>query len=162
MTTKNKPFRTILDEPKVTITPSGEKEEEIWAMKLDDKGNQVFYCEGKTNIYEKIQAHKDGVLLENLLKMCYDTNDMSILNVREAEYMDISEMPNNIYEAHRKIKEMENYFSTLPVEIRAKFDHNFDKFVAEAGTEEWIQKMKNEVEIELEEEKTKKEEKEVE
>ena len=55
--------------------------------------------------------------------------------------MDITEMPTNMLEAHNKIKEAENTFNKLPLEIRAKYDHNFNKYLADMGSEEWMKTM---------------------
>lgn len=156
-----KPFRTILDEPKITITPSGEKEEDVWEMKLDEKGNEIFYISRKTNVYEKIQAHLEETKIENILARVMDTGDTSILNRIEGNYADISEMPTTMLEANRKIKEAEKDFEKLPIEIRAKYNHNFNEYLADFGSENWIKNMgfekKEEVKEEIKETKEEKE-----
>lgn len=136
-----KPFRTILDPPKVTITPSGSMEEDIWQLKIDEKGNETFYIAGKTNVYEKIQAHLEETKLENILAKCIDTEDTTLLNQREGFYADLSEMPNTWIEAQNKIKNAENIFNELPLEIRKKYDNNFNKYLAEIGSESWLKNM---------------------
>lgn len=141
MATKKSYFRTPVDEPVTTVTPAGEEVEEVWAMKLDEKGNEVFYIEGKTNVYEKIQAYLEETKIENILQRCIDTNDISILNKVKGQYMDITNMPTNIMEAHSKIKEAEDTFNNLPIEIRKKYEYNFNKYLADFGTEEWQKNM---------------------
>ena len=136
-----KPFRTILDEPKKTITPSGSKEEDVWELKIDEKGNETFYISGKTNVYEKIQAHLEETKIENILARCIETGDYTALNQVQGNYMDITEMPTNMLEAYNKIKDAENIFNKLPLEIRAKYDHNFNKYLADMGSEEWMKTM---------------------
>lgn len=136
-----KPFRTILDPPKVTITPSGSKEEDIWQLKIDEKGNETFYIAGKTNVYEKIQAHLESTKIENILAKCIDMGDTTLLNQKEGFYADISEMPNTWIEAQNKIKNAENIFNSLPLEIRKKYDNNFNKYLAEVGSESWLKNM---------------------
>lgn len=141
MATKKMYFRTPVDDPKEIITPSGEKLEDVWAMKLDEKGNEVFYIEGQTNIYEKTQAYLEETKIENILQRCIDTGDPTILNKVRGQYLDVSEMPNNIFEAHAQIEKAKEIFNELPLETRKKYDFSFDKYLADFGSENWIQNM---------------------
>lgn len=136
-----KPFRTILDPPKITSTPAGSKIEEVLAMKINEKGEEEFYIDHKTNVYEKIQAFKEECEIENILARCIETGDYSALERAQGSYMDISEMPNNIFEAHQKIKEAEETFNQLPLEIRSKYDNNFNKYLLDFGSENWMKNM---------------------
>lgn len=136
-----KPFRTILDPPKVTVTPSGTKEEDIWQLKIDEKGNETFYIAGKTNVYEKIQAHLEETKLENILAKCIDTGDTTLLEQRQGFYADISEMPSTWIEAQNKIKNAENIFNNLPLEVRKQYDNNFNKYLADVGSKTWLKNM---------------------
>jgi len=141
MTTKKNAFRTPIDEPITISTTSGEKEEEVLAMRLNDKGEEEFYIQGKTNVYEKTQAFKEECLIENILRKVTDTGDTNLLMQRTGSYIDISEMPNNIFEAHQQIEEARKIFENLPLETRAKYDHSFDKYLADFGTKEWFKNM---------------------
>lgn len=141
MATKKWHFRTPIDEPITTVTPSGTEEEEILAMKIDDKGNETFYVKGKTNVWEKTQAFKEETEIETILRRVTDTGDTSILVKSNPQYIDITEMPENVFEAHQKIKEAEEVFNNLPLEIRKKYEYNFNKYLADFGTKEWQRNM---------------------
>lgn len=136
-----KPFRTILDPPKKTVTPAGKKIIEELAMRINEKGEEEFYVKGKTNIWEKTQAFLEETKIENILRAVTETGDMNYLNRIQGTYADISEYPGNIFEAQKKIKAAEETFHTLPLEIRAKYENNFNKFLADFGTENWIKNM---------------------
>lgn len=140
-TKKTWAFRTQIDEPVVIETPTGEETEEILAMKIDDNGNETFYVKGKTNVWEKIQSYESETNLENILRRVSETGDISILNQREAMFMDIEDMPENIFEAHQKIKDAEEMFNNLPLETREKYENNFNKFLKDFGTENWQKNM---------------------
>lgn len=162
--TLKKPFRTILDPPKKTITPTGEKEENVWELKIDEKGNETFYISGKTNVYDKIQAHLEETKLENILAKCIDMGDTTLLDQRKGFYADITEMPKTWIEAQNKLINAENIFNNLPLEIRKKYNNNFNKYLAEVGSETWLENMgllkeeTKETEIKKEEVKENKEE----
>lgn len=161
MATKKIPFRTMLDDPIETVTPSGEREEDVWALRINEAGEEEFYISGRTNIWEKIQAFEPECNIDNILTKMAATGDANILMQRKAEYMDITEMPNNIMDAHRMITDAERKFNELPLNIRKEYDFNFSKYLKDVGSENWMKTMgftKDEtIEIPLE-----KEEKEVE
>lgn len=135
------PFRTMLDEPVEQFSEPGSKIEDVWAMRLDEKGKEEFYIEGQTNVYEKIQAFKDEVDLENILRRVTDTGDVTLLNKRQGVYLDITETPKNLIDATNMLNRAEKEFMSLPVEVREKFENNFNKYLALAGTEEWAKNM---------------------
>lgn len=130
-----------MDQPKVIVSNPGSDYEEILAMRLTETGDQEFYVKGKTNVYEKIQMFKDDCDLEKILQRCTDTGDITLLNQRNPLFIDMEDYPENIFEAHRKIKEAENTFNELPLETREKYDFSFDKFLADFGTETWLKNM---------------------
>lgn len=119
-------------------TTSGSEWEEVLALRINESGEEEFYVKGKTNIYEKIQAFADDVDLEKILIRCSETGDISILHQTEPFFMDMSEMPDNIFEAHRKIKDAEEAFANMPLATREAYDNNFNKFLADFGTDNWL------------------------
>lgn len=141
MSEKKIPFRTILDKHIITYTPAGKAIIEQHARKIDNDGNVEFYVCGKTNILEKIQAYEPETNIENILRACTETGDMSYLERTKGMYADISEFPANIFEAHQKIENAKETFKNLPLEIKEKYDHSFEKFIKDFGTENWIKNM---------------------
>lgn len=141
MATKKTYFRTPVDVPRKIETPSGDKIEDVWAMKYDEQGNEIFYVEGKTNVYEKIQAHLEETKIENILQKCIDTGDESILYKVKGAFADLTEMPKNIFEANERIKKAEETFNNLPLNLRKEYDFSFEKYLADFGSENWKEKM---------------------
>lgn len=136
-TKKEKPFRTLLDPPVEIETPAGEEIEEVIAMKLDDDGKEEFYVAGKTNVYAKIQAEAEATKIENILAKVIQTGDTTILQKAQGQFADLTEMPKDIFEAQLKIKEAEATFNELPLEIRKAYNHNFNEYLKDAGSEHW-------------------------
>lgn len=141
MAIKKWAFRNPTDEPKKTITPSGSKIEERLAMRLDSKGNQEFYTEGYTNVYEKIQAFADDVNLEKIMIRYMDTGDPNILNKVQGSYQDLTIMPKTMIEAHNRLKDAEESFNQLPLEIRKEYGFNFNEYLKDVGSEKWMEVM---------------------
>lgn len=141
MATKKIPFRTIQDPQERIFSPTGEKLEEVWAMKINDEGKEEFYISGKTNIYEKIQAFAEDVKIENIIAKVTATGDMSILQKVQGIYADTTEIPTNLFEAQQKIKEAEDVFNQLPTTVKEKYGNNFNVYLKDFGSETWAKNM---------------------
>lgn len=130
-----------MTDPKKTIeTNPGSRIEKVVSMRILDTGEEDFYVSAETNIYMKIQAHKDECDLEKLLITCTQTGDLSLINKKQPVYMNLEEMPDNFFDAYKKIKEEEQKFNELPAEIREKFNNNFSEYLATAGSKNWLRK----------------------
>lgn len=114
----------------------GEKEKTTYSMAVDKNGHKELKETGKTNFYEKIQENAETCKIENILKR-YQLGDESALNRYTPAWFDASEYPTNLAEAQQAIINLENIFSSLPIEIRKEYDHSAEKFIADFGTEHW-------------------------
>ena len=157
VTKKVAPFKTILSPHERIYTPSGTKEEDVWEMIVDEKGRETFAVTGKVNVYEKTQAFADSVDLGKIIEKVTLTGDYNILNQRKTEYLDITEMPDNIIEAHSQLENAKRTFEKMPLEIRNKYDHDFSKYLEDMGSKEWVEimeKYNNPEETKIEEPET--------
>lgn len=104
MANKKEYFRTPVSDPKTIITPAGEKEENVIAMKLDEKGNEEFYISHKTNVYEAHQADLEESKIGVILRRVNETGDITILNMRKGTYLDTTMLPKNLVEANMNLR----------------------------------------------------------
>lgn len=142
METKKDNFRNPMSPRRIVYSKSGEKEQIELALEINkETGEESFYIKGKTNIYEKIQAHKDECNLGMILERCKNMNDYTDLNQVKREYGDLSEVPTSYIEAHAKITKLQDDFTKLPLKIRAAYDNSFSKFLANIGKENWMKVM---------------------
>lgn len=114
----------------------GEKEKTTYSMTVDKNGHKILKETGKTNFYEKIQENAEACKIENILKRA-TLGDSTALNRYVPAWFDATEYPTNLAEAQQAIINLENIFSTLPIEIRKEYDHSPQKFIADFGTEHW-------------------------
>lgn len=105
--------------------------------KIDKNGNVIVYENGQENLYEQIQSYADSCNI-NLLVKRFEQGDINALNQRKAEFMDLTEMPNDYFEMVNKVNEFSRTFESLPVSIKEKFDNDVNKFIAKTGSEEWL------------------------
>lgn len=92
---------------------------------------------GETNLYDYIQSHKDSVDIHKILERCALLDDYSILNRMPSAFMDVTEMPTSLAEAYSAIKDAENFFERMPVDIKQSYDNSFTDFLQSLGSEKF-------------------------
>lgn len=132
-------FKTAYDKPKHYYIPSGETEVTTYTHHINKFGVKNLEETGKENIYEKIQSFADESRIENLINRVI-SGDVSVLRP-DGQYIDCTKMPKNMAEAQAMIQDMHNVWNTLPIEIRAKYNHSVEEFVAKSGQKTWLQDM---------------------
>ena len=115
------------DHARVHSNP-GNRFKTLYAPRFDDNGVMELVENGRENLYEFIQSHKDSTDIHVLLDR-YQRGDESVLSRRQGLYGDFTQMPNTYAEALNAMISAENYFNGLPVETRAKFGHSFQQFL---------------------------------
>lgn len=129
-------FRTQYDRERIHCHV-GTREKTLYTPEFDRHGHFELVESGKENLYEYIQSFKESVDINVILKR-YVNGDASALSKKQGMYGDFTVAPKTYAEMLDRITKAEAYFQSLPVETRAKFDHNFGKFVAEMGSEAWL------------------------
>lgn len=131
---------TLFSKVKRVFNKSGNgKNVPTYSFVYDDDGRKVLRHTGDTNLYERIQSHRDECLIENIVKKSVINPD--ILNQVEGQYYDATEMPNTLLDAQRIVLQKTNEFNSLPADIRKKFDFSVDKYIVEFGTQEFLDKL---------------------
>lgn len=132
-------FRTAYGEKLQNSSPTGEKFEMRHRASIGKDGKRELIRDRKVPIYELIQANREECEIENIIKRAV-MGDYNALNARQGVYADITGMPKSIAEAQQMIINLKEDFEHLPKEIRAKFENNAEIYVAEFGSEGWLDK----------------------
>lgn len=154
MATKSK-FRTKYVKEPYKSSPTGKKIQIEHSMHINLNGVRYLKPDVEKPIYEMIQAHRESTEIERIVKRALN-GDMSVLNAMEGQYLDITGAPESLAHAQQIIINAKKEFEKLDLSTRAKFDNNPEIFVAQAGSEEWIEKMGLTKEIEARREANKK------
>lgn len=112
----------------------------LYGPQFDENGVMELIEVGRENLYDYIQSHKESCDIHVILERCA-RGDSSALMKRQAMYGDFTEMPKTYAEALNALAGAESYFNSLPVEIRAKFDHSFHKFLVSMNKPEFATMM---------------------
>lgn len=118
--------------PATIAQPKCEKIIPTYGRKVGDDGKVKVVETGKTNIYEKIQVSKDETLVYNILDR-FNAGDINALNQRKGSYGDFTNAPKTLAEAQQTLINAENYFYSLPLEVRKEFNHSVSEFLHSAG-----------------------------
>lgn len=129
-------FRTQYDEIAPVREHLGSRLKQMYSPKYNDTG--VLYLEpsGQHDLYGEIQSHRDSVDIHVLLAR-YRNGDESALERIQGAYGDFTSMPKTFAEALNTMIAAEQYFKSLPVDVRAKFGHDFNQFIATMDTPSW-------------------------
>lgn len=127
-------FRTIYSNIERVKANSGDRVKIEYQLRVTDSGKTLVET-GKTDLYEYIQSHADSVDIHKILERCAMMDDYSLLNRMPSQFMDVSEMPKNLAEAYAAVKDAENFFDRMPVNIKEKYDNNFVTFLQDLGSE---------------------------
>lgn len=115
--------------PTTIPNPDCDKIIPTYGKQIDKDGNINIVETGKTNIYEKIQASRDETLVYNILDR-FNNGDVNALNQRQGTYGDFTDMPKTLAEAQQALIDAENYFYSLPLDVRKEFNHSVSDFLA--------------------------------
>lgn len=133
-------FKTHYDARDRVFQNPGEVMRPVYTSVFKDDGTIELEQTGEENVYDFIQSHRDSVDIHVLLAQ-YKNGDTQALNRRQTMYLDATELPHNYAEVLQAVMTGEDSFKQLPIETRAKFEHNFGRWLALMGTDDWYAKM---------------------
>lgn len=122
-------FRTQYQaRPRVPKVP-GSGVHTLYSSRIAEDGTVELIPSGTEDIYASIQSHKDSVDIHMILAR-YNNGDETAFARVQGVYGDFTAMPTTFAQLLNTVIQGQDYFNSLPVEVRAKFDHSFEKFMA--------------------------------
>ena len=132
--------------------PCGDEVEMRHRPVMKENGERVLIRDKEYRIKDLIQSHKEECEIDNIIKRAVE-GDYNALNQMAGSYTDITGAPKSLAEAQQMVIDIKYRFDELPADIKAKFDYNAEKYVAEFGTDEWAEKTGYKAALEAENEK---------
>lgn len=133
-------FLTQYDKRGRFTTSPGSPIHKTYGGHYDEKGRVVLQETGQEDIYDFIQSHAESCDIHVLMKR-FQNGDVTALSARQGFYGDVLDFPKTYAEALNHMHEMESQFMKLPVDIRAKFNHSFQEFLASSGEPDFLEKL---------------------
>lgn len=131
-----KTFYGLLENPERHYSNSGDRIVPVYTPNISPNGVIDLIQAGEHNLYAEIQSHKDSVDINVILER-FVAGDLDALNRRPALYLDVSEMPKTYAEMYQKVIDAEQYFKSLPLDVREAFDQSPEKFFVMMGSPEF-------------------------
>lgn len=131
---------SVFNRPKTIPVPTGTEFETEYNIELDRNGHKVLIEAGKTNVYDIIQESYESTKIANIVQRA-TYGDPYVLQARNGQYIDISEMPTSLAEMQNLITKAKNEFDKLPIEIKEKFDNSAEIYIASYGSKEFYNKL---------------------
>lgn len=120
-------------------TEAGNRKTKTYRESISEEGVKSLVEDSEVDSYEGIQAYKDECDIKNILARV-SAGDENALHQRIGEYLDTTTMPKTLAEAQNMVIKAEQEFKKLPLNIREKFNHSPEQFIAEMGTAAWAEK----------------------
>lgn len=119
-------FRSLFSR-KSFPSPSGSRYRKSYVKSIEG-GKSSLIENGVEDVYDSIQKAALGVTIEDLIRRARN-GDTTAIGEPLDSYMDLSNAPKDLLEAHEMIKGMKNSFYGLPADVRAKYGNSFDSFL---------------------------------
>lgn len=127
-------FRKTYERKRMTSNPGCRMENEYKVVK-DDDGDTILKKVGEYCLYDQIQSYKDSCDLNKIIEKFKITGDPSLLMQKQTFYADVTEYPKSYAEMLQTYQAAKEFFYSLPVDDRAKFNNDPDQFYSSIGSE---------------------------
>ena len=108
---------------------------------LDNTGHKMLTKKDSfIDVYERIQADADSVDI-NVLMERFALGDTEAINIRKGEFIDARDFPKTYAEVFQRGLECEQYFDSLPVDLKKMFDNSYSVFFEEMGSKSFDDKV---------------------
>lgn len=141
-------FKTRYDSHDRVYQEPGSREHILYSPVFDKQGVMSLEETGTEDLYDYIQSHADSVDIHVILKQ-FASGDVSVLSRVQGAYGDFTQMPKTFAEALNTMVAAEQYFMSLPVDVRAQFGHNFNQFIASMDQSDFTARMGIDPQVEV-------------
>lgn len=133
-------FKTKYDDHARVNCNLGSRTKDVLTPRFDAKGNYTLVKVGVKNLYEEIQSHADSCDIHLIMER-FASGEVDILSKVQGFYADFADMPSTYQEILNAVIAGEQTFNGLPVEIKDKFGHSFQRWLIEMESPDFSQKM---------------------
>lgn len=133
-------FRTQYDQHERVRQEPGSRVKILYGPEIDEHGHLELVVTGKEDLYGYIQSHAESVDIHVILDR-FARGDVDVLSRFQGVYGDFTTVPTSYAELLNTVIKGEQYFDQLPVEVKEQFGHNFNNWLINAGSPDWMSKM---------------------
>lgn len=122
-------FATHYRKPIRFSSEIGSREKIIYKSRYMKDGTLEIVEAGRENLYDYIQSFANSVDINVILER-FANGDVGALSKSQGIFGDFTNLPSSFVGVLNLVNSGREYFESLPLDVRAKFGHSFDRFVA--------------------------------
>lgn len=126
--------------PNDFVSCSGSPIHEIRSPKMSSDGSLQLVISGKENIQDKINSYVPSTDFAYILNQL-SFGDQSVISQGQMFYGDFTQVPKTMADAMQLQLDAEAAFYKLPLDLRNQFDNDVRRWLASAGSADWLLKM---------------------
>lgn len=112
----------------------------IYSPEVNKDGSISIVASGKEDFQAYIQSFLPSTDIAYIMASV-NAGDMSVLNRMNGIYGDFTKVPKTYAEFLQLQIDAKNTFDKLPVDVKNKFDNDVNKFIVNAGENDWFDKL---------------------
>lgn len=132
----------IYDDDSRVYSESGSPEAIKYSSRYAKDGSIEVYEVGKKNTQEYIESWADSCDLNKMIAR-YMAGDETALNRVKGEFLDLTSMPTSFADMFNLVRDAEDNFAALPVEVKEKFNNNAVEYYMQYGSDSFVEKIKS-------------------
>lgn len=136
----DKIFKTQYDGRERIKSHPGNPIKQLYAGSYNERGQVELKEDGTEDLYAYIQSFADSTDIHAILRR-FENGEVDVLEKVQGFYGDITGMPRTYAEALQRIADSEKVFMSLPVDVRAKFNHSFSEFLAASQDADFLDRI---------------------
>lgn len=112
----------------------------IYSPQVNKDGSISIVASGKEDFQAYIQSFLSSTDMAYIMASV-NAGDLSVLNRMNGMYGDFTKVPKTYAEFLQLQIDAKNTFDKLPVDVKLKFDNDVNKFMVNAGENDWFDKL---------------------
>lgn len=106
---------------------------------VGDDGIIRLVNDGAIDLQEQINSYEPSTNIYNIVA-ALSPGEFDKMVAPAGDFIDATDMPKTYAEALQLVIDGQNTFAKLPLEVRQKFNNDFNQWFATAGSPDWFQK----------------------
>lgn len=132
---------SCVPDPNSFVSASGDAYHVIFSPVIREDGTITLVPSAKDDIQQMIDSFRPSTDIAFIMQRLA-AGDASVLDSRSPMFGDfVTGVPKTYAEALQLVIDGEARFNALPLEVRNKFDNDFRRWFASAGSESWLNNM---------------------
>lgn len=121
------------------ISNPGSPLKEKYHGKVMENGEIELVFDGYEDLQAYIDSFEEETNIENIITRV-NNGEIDLLNTVAGAYIDTVGMPKTYAEVLQTVIDGQKVFEALPVDIKARFDNDFNKWFAQMGDNDFMEK----------------------